>query len=227
MTQEKCTFNILSIDGGDIKGIMPAIILKRLVDEVPDLLTDIDLFAGTSTGGIIALGLAHGLHINTIIELYATKGDFIFEDSLLDDIRDMGSILHSEYNNKNLKTMLTKTFGTTKLGDLEYKVLVPSFQLDNGQIGYKKRWKPKFHHNFVVNDPDYTRSVVEVGMKTSAAPTYFPIYDGHVDGGVIANNPSMCAVTQALKFGIPLEHIRLISIGTGIIPKYINVLMEN
>ena len=79
-------------------------------------------------------------------------------------------------------------------------------------------------HNFPGPDSDAEEKVVDVALRTGAAPTYFPIYQGYVDGGVVANNPSMCALAQALHpeaGGQKLEEVTLLSMGTGIISKYL------
>ena len=90
----------------------------------------------------------------------------------------------------------------------------------------KRMWNPKFFHNFPGNDSDGQETVVEVALRTSAAPTFFPSHDGFVDGGVVANNPSLAALAQALdtRAAEPppaLEEIYLLSLGTGTNLSYI------
>ena len=84
----------------------------------------------------------------------------------------------------------------------------------------KRSWKPKIFHNFPGNDSDGGELAYKVGLYTSAAPTYFPTVDGYVDGGVFANNPSMCALTQTQdarigKLRPALADVVLLSLGTG------------
>lgn len=213
--------NIISFDGGGIKGILSLILLRRLQTQVPSLLEDVDLFAGTSTGGIIALGLAHGLSPLTLQEFYEKKAPAIFDDSWLDDLRDLKGISGAQYSNENLLKALKEVFGDTKLADLTKKVLVPTFELDNEVIG-KRRWKAKFFHNYPIFGRDGDQLVVDVAMRTSAAPTYFPTYGKFIDGGVVANNPSMGALTQVLSLGTKLEDVTLLSVGTGSSLKYIS-----
>ena len=76
---------ILSFDGGGIRGLLSLVVLERLDAEVPGWLDSVDLLAGTSTGGTIALGLAHGVPVPTLRALYEDKGPKIFDDSWLDD----------------------------------------------------------------------------------------------------------------------------------------------
>lgn len=214
-------YRILSLDGGGIRGLLTAILLERLETEVPGWLDKADLMTGTSTGGIIALGLAHGLKPKELRELYEKKGPAIFDDSWWDDVKDIGAVLGSDYDNKNLTKELRMIFGTTKLKDLRKKVLVPAFDLDNEDKDPKDRsWKPKFFHNFPGDDSDGEELAMKVALYTSAAPTYFPTVDGYIDGGVFANNPSMAALAQtqdSRSFQNPpgLDEIVLLSIGTG------------
>jgi patatin-like phospholipase/acyl hydrolase len=112
------------------------------------------------------------------------------------------------------------------LNELSKKVLISSFDLDNEATGFGKvrAWKPKYFHNFPGEDSDGYQKVVDVALYTSAAPTFFPVYKGFIDGGVISNNPSMCALAQALEpdtGGQSLRDVRLLSIGTGVNPKFL------
>jgi patatin-like phospholipase/acyl hydrolase len=219
---------ILAIDGGGIRGVYSAVLLDRLRQEVPRLLEDCGLFAGTSTGGILALGLASGRSPAQMAQLYQANGAKIFDDSWLDDLKDLGKLRGAEYDNAELRKILSSEFGGTTLRSLSpRRVLVSAFDLDNGEKDAKKRqWKPKFFHNFPGSDTDGTEKVVDVAMYTSAAPTFFPSYEGYIDGGVVANNPSMAALAQVLdrRIGKPaeLEDVSLLSLGTGSSLKYIS-----
>lgn len=215
---------ILTCDGGGICGLFTARLLDRLSAAFPALLTNTQLYAGTSTGGIIALGLAAGLLPADLVTLYNTKGKDIFHDSILDDIFDLGKAVGADYSNKRLKDILKKLFGTRTLGDLPTNVLISSFDLNAGTTSDPEPWKPKFFHNFPGADSDATESVVDVALRTSAAPTYFPAYQGYIDGGVVANNPSMAALAAALdpRSGKQkLDDVVLLSLGTGSDSKYL------
>lgn len=216
-------YRILTLDGGGIRGVYSARLLDRLEQLNPGFLKKVNLLSGTSTGGIIALGLACGLSPGDLVALYLTRGHEIFDDSWLDNVLDLGTIIGSQYDNRKLKKVLTDTFGAkTKLADLTKRVLIPSFDLANEKAPSATRtWKPKFFHNFVGDDSDGHELLVEVAMYTSAAPTFFPAYKGHIDGGVAANNPSMSALAQAIdtRFGdASLGSVRLLSLGTGTNP---------
>jgi len=216
-------FRILTLDGGGIRGIVTTVLLQRLSADksLGGWLDSVDLIAGTSTGGLLALGLAHGVDLQTLRELYETKGAQIFDDSWLDNLVDLGQVAGAQYDNKNLERELKRVLGpTTTLSQLTKKVLITSFDLDNESPDPKRRtWKPKVFHNFPGADSDGAELAYKVGLYTSAAPTYFPSVDGYVDGGVFANNPSMCALTQTQDARIrnrpAISEVALLSLGTG------------
>lgn len=222
------TYRIMSLDGGGIRGLITVILLQRLSLEqgLKDWLNHIDLVAGTSTGGLIALAIAKGLDLQVIRDLYEKKGRDVFDDSWLDDLMDLGTVIGSEYNNKKLTTELRKIMGNTTLGQLQRHVLIPSFDLDNEEKDPQKRsWKPKLFHNLPGQDNDDGWLAYKVGLYTSAAPTYFPSVDGFIDGGVFANNPSLCALAQtqdSRNTSRPaLSEVVLFSLGTGTSLTYI------
>jgi uncharacterized protein len=216
------TYRILSFDGGGVRGVIPAVVMQRL-NETPGLegwLDKVDLLAGTSTGGLLALGLAYGLPPETIRRLYETKGKDIFDDTWLDDVVDLGSVIGADYDIKNLERELKNIFGQTTLGQLKKRVLITAFDLDNESPDPASRsWKPKLFHNLPGPSNDNDQLVYKVGLYTAAAPTYFPSVDGYIDGGVFAINPSMCALAQSQDDRYAdcsaLPEVALLSLGTG------------
>lgn len=217
-------FKILTFDGGGIGGLFTSVVLDRIAAQFPTLLPSVDLIAGTSTGGIIALGLAANKSPSQLANLYRTHAAEIFDDSLWDNIRDFGNATGADHSNKNLKKVLTNEFGASTLGSLSKRVLVPTFDLDSSPAPGRRTWKPKFFHNVPGSDSDAAESVVDVAMRTSAAPTYFPSYEGYIDGGVVANNPSMAALAAALdprSGNQNLSNIVLLSFSTGCEDRYI------
>jgi len=220
-------YRILSFDGGGIRGLVTLTILKRIEGQIPSVIQKADLVAGTSTGGIIALGLAGGKTVDELISLYRDNGAAIFDESWFNDIRDLGGLAGADYDQKNLAKILSGIFKDMQLKDLGKRILIPSFNLDDGNKDETKRtWNPKFFHNFPGEDSDGDESVVDVALDTSAAPTYFPTQATYIDGGVVANNPSMAAVaqTQDTRNTEPapkLDDIFLLSIGTGTNLSYI------
>lgn len=151
----------------------------------------------------------------------------MFADSLLDDIVDLWNVVGAEYSTTHLKKILTRHFGDDTLSTIlalhAKHVLIPSFDLDAVKNG-ERRWKPKFFHNFAGPESDGAELIVDVALRTAAAPSYFPAYPGYIDGGVVCNNPSVAALAQALDPGTGgqvLADVRILSFGTGYYPQYI------
>lgn len=224
----KC--RILSLDGGGLRGIITARLLHRLNTEnsIAGWLDDATLIAGTSTGGILGLGLAAKMTPDEIMNIYLKHGKKIFDDSVWDNIRDIGKIVGADYSNKNLKLVLKDIFQEMTLKDLIKKVAIPTFDLDNeSNIKPNRTWKPKIFHNYKGSDSDGDFLVRNVALYTSSAPTYFPSADGYIDGGVYANNPSIVALSQAISRDndpserASLDEVVLLSVGTGVSLKYI------
>ncbi len=219
-------YRVLSIDGGGIRGLVTTILLQRIVT-VPGLekiLGSIDLVAGTSTGGLLALAIANRLDLTLIRDVYVKKGAEIFDDSWLDDLVDLGKIRGADYGTGPLQRELKKLFGNTSLGQLKERVLITAFDLDN-EDARNRTWKPKLFHNFPGPNSDRAELAFKVGLYTSAAPTYFPSVDGYIDGGVYASNPSMCALaqTQDSRYSPnpPLSDVLMLSLGTGTSLQYV------
>ena len=220
-------YRVLSLDGGGVRGLITSRLVERIVRERPGFLGGVDLFAGTSAGAILALALAAGIEPPRISDLYRDHGSAIFaDDTPLDALNHADKLFMADYRGRPLKEALDKEFGSLTLGDLPKKVVVATFQLDSGAVTAAgvRSWKPKFFHNFPENSTDAEQLVVDVAMRSCAAPTFFPVYQGFIDGGVVANNPSMCALAQALDeraANQPASNVVLLSIGTGLNPKYV------
>ena len=216
-------YRILSIDGGGVRGLLVSVLLQQLDELVPGWRDKVDLIAGTSTGGIIALGLAKGLEPTELRNLYYDKSPDIF-DSPWYELREGWPIIRAHYSSRRLDEALTSVLGDTRLQNLKKKVLIASFDLEDEDKGH---WKPKFFHNFSGNDTDGKMRAVDVALATSAAPTYFPSAGGFIDGGVVANNPSMAAIAQTQDARAKIDErpelgdIALLSIGTGFLPRSI------
>jgi len=222
-------YKIISFDGGGIKGIVTLALLQRLEQQVPGFVSRADFYAGTSTGGIIALGLAAGKNLQELLDLYVKDGVKIFDDSWLKNIIHLGDIIGARYDQRNLQKILVDKFGNLKLEDLNKRVLIPSFDLDHVDPANPQThcWNPKFFHNFPGTDSDGELTVVDVALDTSAAPTYFPAHDGFIDGGVLANNPTMAAVAQTqdnraqINPRPALNELLVLSVGTGTVLSFI------
>lgn len=219
-------YRVVSIDGGGIRGLVTTVLLQRIVATpgLENFLDSIDLIAGTSTGGLLALGIAKQLDLSVIRDVYVKKGPKIFDDSWLDDLVDLGKLRGADYDIKPLRRELKRLFGDATLGGLSKRVLITTFDLDN-EAPVDRTWKPKLFHNFPGPYNDTASLAVDVGLYTSAAPTYFPSVDGYIDGGVYASNPAMCALaqTQDPRYNPTpsLDDVLLLSLGTGMSLQYI------
>lgn len=223
-------YRILSIDGGGLRGIIPVAILERLDQAVPDWRNSINMFAGTSTGGLIALCLAAGVTPASLMTLYLQQGPFIFARNLWQEIKGLGDITGPKYDGGNREKVFHDVLADRRLGQLRQDdrghVVITSFDLDDrtDPNPAARRWKAKIFHNLPTRDDsgDDLEYAYRVAMRTSAAPTYFPSYDGFVDGGVFANNPSMCALAQTrdrrLSIEIPMDTVKMLSLSTGFYP---------
>lgn len=209
-TVQKKYYRILSFDGGGVRGVLPAILLLRLARQCPKVIKNTNLFVGTSVGSFIALALASGMKPDDIVELFSyenVKKIFCRPRSFY--------FFRPKHRNEILKKLLEETFSPTlRLKDLPHHVVVPSFRL------YSKKtriWEPVFFNNFPSSENADER-VVDVALASSAAPIYFPSYNDCIDGGVIANNPDMVAISYAVgehAANAKLSNIVHLSFGTG------------
>lgn len=216
-------YRILSLDGGGIRGLLTTIVLERLTKEIPCWLDKTDLLAGTSTGGITALGLASGRTPTDMRNFYCQHGKQIFTQTLSSETTGLGKFISAKYRNDHLNKEFKDSLKDMTLSQLLKKVVIPSFDLDDNidHDPTTRCWHPKIFHNFDGIDSDGHEKVADVALYTSAAPTYFPTVNGYIDGGIVANNPSMVALcqTQDIRAKIDprptLNEICLLSLGTG------------
>ena len=222
-------FRILSIDGGGIRGIVPALVLDEVEHRTGRPISSLfDLIAGTSTGGIITLGMtkpnANGepeYSAKEIAELYSGRGKRIFSSSILHQLSSAWGLLDEKYPAKEVEKVFDEYFGEARLKDALTNVLVTSFEIE-----LRTPWF--FRSSRAKTADEYDFPMTKVARATSAAPTYFePLrLEGEgkdkgkhwalVDGGVYANNPAMCALVDALTVhGAKLEDVLILSLGTG------------
>jgi len=206
---------ILSLDGGGVRGIFSATILKAIVEIIPEF--DYDVIVGTSTGGIIALSLAYGYSPLEVVDFYKELADKVFKKSFLRYYASGNGLFFSRYDNKTLAEILFDKVGYTRLSQLEKKVIITTFDLVGRHYRGATQWNAKFFNNFHPLDGDVP--IAQLALYTTAVPGLFPNRHGFIDGGVIANNPAMCAVAKVVNEGTPIEDIRLLSIGTGYNPR--------
>jgi len=224
---------VLSFDGGGIRGVLSARLMQRIEEARPGFLASVDFFAGTSIGSINAALFAYGVGPATVIEFFKTRAKAAFGDrDLLDKLSGLDELVRANYGIEEIQAALIELLGDTTLGDLTKKLMIPAFDLDNqdqeSKKGatrvYKERfWKPKYMHNFpqAEGNPDEQILVRDACLRSSAAPTYFPSYQGYIDGGMMDNNPSMSALAKAAKISGEIREHRLLSVGTGFNPHYI------
>ena len=211
-------YKILSIDGGGIRGIIPVRLLERLERHHPGIVQEFDLFAGTSSGAVLAAGFAYGLTARFLRQMYKGFGEEVFTDSIWDDIKDLKILIGADYSLENFKSLMERVVGSITLGQLPKKVLITTFDLKDETLD-PPRWKPKFFHNYNSSNGDGDQRLVDVVIRSAAAPIYFPTYQGYIDGGVAAINPSTCAMAQAYHEGF--RDVRMLSFGTGTNPHWL------
>jgi len=217
-------FRILSIDGGGIKGIFPAAVLAGIEEHYlggRSVGRYFDLISGTSTGGIIALGLGAGLAASVILDLYLKHGGAIFPGTsdtfagrMKGHMRRARQLTAYAYDREPLQTLLQATFGPKVLQDSVCRLNIPAFEGRHGEVFV---FKTPHHPDFKI---DATEAMTTVALATAAAPTFFRSLPNKgyvmVDGGVWANNPTMVALTDAMScFDVDRHRICILSIGCG------------
>lgn len=213
---------ILSIDGGGIRGIIPAMILHHIETATGRPAAELfDLMVGTSTGGILALGLAQpgleGSHhsryrARDLADLYAQRGPAIFASSLWRRIRSVGGLFDESYPAGPLEATLEDYFGDSHLGACRCPTIVTAYDIEASQTVFLKSFKQE-HAALRCSD---------AARATSAAPTFFePVQvrlardtRALIDGGVFINSPAVSAYAEALKL-FPGDPITVLSLGTG------------
>jgi hypothetical protein len=221
-------FNVLAIDGGGIRGVIPAAILDHIEVQTGKKIADMfDLIVGTSTGGILAAGLAvpdaskrPKYSASKLLDLYVDQGRTIFKRSFWRGVTSLNGVADEQYDHKPLEKILAKYFGDVKLAQCIKPVVLTSYDIERRQPYFFKSETAK-------EDPERRHLLREAVRATSAAPTYFEptvvnslskpsVRRVLVDGGVFVNNPAMCAFVEALKLGATIETMRVVSIGTGV-----------
>ena len=209
-------FRILSIDGGGFRGAYSAHVLKRIEEEYGvSLFEEFDMIAGTSTGSIIAGGIAVGVKPREIAAMYESKGAKIFKNRWFATF----GLTASRYKRKALEQVLESVIGNKKLGEIEKPLIIPATDVGNGCVHV---FKSSYDSAFVRDSEVLLRQAI---LASCAAPTYFdPLKVGDyllADGGVWANCPALVAAIDAKKrLGIDLDDIQILSIGTGTSKQY-------
>lgn len=215
--------SILSIDGGGIRGIIPATFLVELEKRTGRPICELfDLIAGTSTGGILAatLTLPNGrggpkYSAEQVRAAYFEHGGAIFHRSVLRKVVTLGGLIRPKYSSRALDRMLKQYLGGERLHSTLTEILVTAYDMASSTPWFFKTSFAR-NHRAPVDDPLLTQVV----YATAAAPTYFPplTMEGHclVDGGVFASNPALCAYAQARNMYPGETEFLVVSLGTGL-----------
>jgi uncharacterized protein len=231
---------ILSIDGGGIRGIIPAVVLAEIERKTGKQISELfDMVAGTSTGGILALGLTKPSLDNPnkaeysatqLIEFYRKEGKRIFQngqrnDSLITKVRD---VFKYKYSSQGREDVLTDYFGDVLINKAIKEVLITSYDTKK-RIPIFLTSRPEKESRTDNFQKVGNVLMREAAMATSAAPTYFKPYQidklSLIDGGTFANNPAALAIVEAMiSFRsrgqeISLDDILVVSLGTGSLSK--------
>lgn len=201
---------VLSIDGGGIRGLIPALVLAEIEQRTGRPIAELfDLVAGTSTGGILACALTRpgAAPASELVELYRTEGPKIFRRSLAHRVLSGDGLLEEKHDDAALEDALDRYLGAGRLSDATTRVLVTAYDLQARSPHFFKSWRA-----------DLDGPLRVVARATAAAPTYFePLEFGAlslIDGGVFATNPAMCAYAEAVRLGgVPPGFV--LSLGTG------------
>ncbi len=207
-------FQVLSLDGGGLKGLFTACFLAEWEQRAGrPVSAAFDLIAGTSTGGIIALALGAGFPAARIVEFYRKHGPSIFPEEPLEAFGLARQAVGSRYRPEPLEYVLDEYFGSRLLGDSSTRLVIPAYHAEQGIYIFKTA-----HHQRLLVDCNERMAVV--ARATAAAPTYLPPLELEpglrlIDGGMWANNPVQIAVNEALGYlAVPQPRIAALRVGT-------------
>jgi|GEM_PF-1027202 len=208
-SNRKC--RVIAFDGGPVTPLNLRIL--REIERRRSFIEKTDIFAGTSDGSFAALFLAswpwkEGREkFGEKAGLVALEEAIVFSDSVFTSFSPsfLGRVgnfcrlvggRRSAMPQNNVKNTLYKHFGERRLGEIEKFVVVPTFRLKSETRDGNRKPDAKVYHNFRPEDPDSHERILDVVMRSGALPIFMPIWKGHLDGAIWANNPSMCAIAQ-------------------------------
>ena len=210
---------VLSIDGGGIRGLIPAIVLASIEERTGRRVHELfDLIAGTSTGGILACALTRPspLRAAELAALYEEEGPSIFHRSVVKRLFSVGGLVDERYEDDGLSAALSRYLDDVPLSAALTPIFVTAYDIAD-------RFAFFFRSSRAVADPSYDFSMVACARATAAAPTYFEPVEVTdlagartyplIDGGVYAVNPAMCAYADVVSSGGSVS--TLLSLGTG------------
>ena len=234
---------ILCLDGGGIRGLIPAVILSYIEESIRKktgnknaVLADyFDMIGGTSTGGILAClylvppkegdkAKTSRYFAHEAIEMYKEHAESIFKTNYPRQLASVRLVYDEKYQVGDFEKLLNKYFDDSKLSDLVHPALITSYDIEERKAVFftQPEAKASPFHDYYLRD---------IARATSAAPTYFEVADiksmgGHkgyfIDGGMVANNPALCTVVEAMKiqfadcpYPLEVEDMYVVSISTG------------
>jgi uncharacterized protein len=228
----KKVIKILSIDGGGIRGVIPGLVMTEIEKRTGKPICKLfDLIAGTSTGGVLALGLTRPddkdpkkpkYKAEDGVRMYEEEGRRIFSRSPWKAVRSFNGITDEKYPSEPVEAVLKEYFGDIQLKQALTDVLITSYEIE-------RRFPWFFRSSRARKDPEYDFPMWKVARATSAAPTYFEPckietanaaeYYALVDGGVFANNPTTCAFVDAKIGQAEDTEYLVVSLGTGVMTR--------
>jgi len=225
-TISKQKFRILSIDGGGVRGIIPARILQEIEARVGKRIYELfDLIIGNSTGGLVALALmtpnqkgSAKYQARDLVDFYQKYSTKIFYSPLWRKAITGGGLWGAKYSRKNFDQILDQFFGDIRLSQTLKPVIIPSYSLDQG---LPHLWTTHLALEEKNKDDPFLK---DIAGATSAAPTYFPpkvikTSTGKLfheaDGGLWANNPESIAIWELGRLGLDRNDVLMVSVGTG------------
>ncbi|GBC01009.1 hypothetical protein RclHR1_04030004 [Rhizophagus clarus] len=233
-SKESSTYNILSIDGGGICGVLPALWLSEIEHRTRRPISHLfNMIAGTSTGGIIAAGLS----VPSWEILYDSKKNQYYEcsdskpkHSALDVLNiyqnrakdlfipvnnnDSWSIFKPKYTNQDRSSLFSEYFGKIRLKQALTELVIPAVNENNlEQTHFFTRYDDR-------SDYSEDDTFFDTLMATTAAPIFFPPYEikgrgSFLDGALHLNNPTIAAYEKAIQYNAAKEKISVLSLGTG------------
>lgn len=230
------SFRILALDGGGIKGAFSASVLATLEESIGEPVgRHFDLIAGTSTGGILAVGLGMGLTPLQMLDFYRERGPVIFPVTrLIGNLRrELRHILRPKHSQEILLKEISAAYfpdGKQRtMGDSICRLVVPAYDASSGAC---HTFRTPHHELLTV---DTKTCSAEVALATAAAPTYFSAArvknmianPSYFDGGVWANCPVMAGIVEAVCYlNVPLDRIDVLSIGSTDEPFTVKMLIN-
>jgi uncharacterized protein len=216
------TTKILSIDGGGLRGYIPAALAAEIERRMGKGVSDVfDMISGTSTGGILAGCLAVAgsdgkamYSAESLARLYVEDGSTIFKRSAFHALSSAWGLMGPKYDGKGLRSVMERYLRQARLSACRTRVLITSYDITTCKPFFFKSWEAK-------EDPDLDFDMVDVVCATASAPTFFPPTlisrsSGDlvlIDGGMVANDPALCAYVDALDH--KTDDVMIVSLGTG------------